>query len=248
MTSSASFAPVNAYVGVAGSSRDQSSPLVQTVVPAELARLLEAADESAREESWTRFLDAYSRLLLFVARRNTPDYDAAMDAYAFVLEKLREYEFRRLRGYAAGGRGKFTTWLVVVSRRLCHDFHRHRFGRAPDAEATSETEEAHAARRRLVELALPNSEGELAARASDDDPEGTLRRSELEHALDTVMTELVASDRLLLALRFHDDLSGAEIASLLGFPSPFHVYRRLNHVLVVLRERLAQLGVRSSVP
>ena len=248
MTSAASFDAVNAYVAGAGSSRDQSSPLVQTVVPPELARLLAAADESARDASWTQFLDAYSRLLLFVARRNTPDYDAAMDAYAFVLEKLREHEFRRLRGYAAGGRGKFTTWLVVVSRRLCLDFHRHRYGRMPDAEEATGLAEAHAARRRLVELALPDSDVALAAHASNDDPEGTLRRGELEHALDVAVTELVASDRLLLALRFHDDLSGAEIASLLGFPSPFHVYRRLNRVLLVLRERLAQLGVRSAVP
>lgn len=248
MSPAASFNAVTRYVAVAGSPRDQSSSLVQSVVPPELARLLAAADESARDASWTRFLDAYSRLLLFVARRNTPDYDAAMDAYAFVLEKLREHEFRRLRGYAAGGRGKFTTWLVVVSRRLCLDFHRHRYGRMPDAEAGTGLAEAHAARRRLVELALPDSDVALAARASDDDPEGTLRRGELEHALDVAVTELVASDRLLLALRFHDDLSGAEIASLLEFPSPFHVYRRLNRVLLVLRERLAQLGVRSSVP
>src|SRR5204862_509166 len=83
-----------------------------------------------------------------VARSLTTDHDAAMDGYAHVLERLREHDCRRLRGYAPDGRTKFTTWLVVVARRLCLDFHRHRYGRsddpAPDAAA------ARAARRRLA--------------------------------------------------------------------------------------------------
>jgi RNA polymerase sigma factor (sigma-70 family) len=171
-----------------------------------------------------------------------------MDAYTFVLEKLREHEFRRLRAYTDDGRGKFSTWLVVVSRRLCFDFHRQRYGRGPNAEGTTEEHDAHAARRRLVELALSNSETALASHASTDDPDDSLRRGELEKALDIAMAELAPSDRLLLTLRFHDELSGAEIAQLLHLRSPFHVYRRLNLLLSALRERLAQLGVRSSVP
>ncbi|HWP70754.1 MAG TPA: hypothetical protein VNM36_06635, partial [Gemmatimonadaceae bacterium] len=70
----------------------------------------------------------------------------------------------------------------------------------------------------------------------------------LERALESAMTGLPAPDRLLLTLRFHDGLSGAEIASLLHFASAFHVYRRLNQLLATLRERLARLGVRSPVP
>jgi len=109
-------------------------------------------------------------------------------------------------------------------------------------------DEARAARRRLVELTVAKLDDTLASLASDDDPDGALRRGELERALDTAVTELPAQDRLLLRLRFHDDLSGAEIASLLHFASPFHVYRRLNHLLGVLRQRLARLGVQSSAP
>ena len=227
---------------------DRSSVPVPPAVPEVLARLFEAVDERARDEAWTRFVDEYSRLLLYVARRNTPDYDGAMDAYAFVLEKLREHEMHRLRGYAADGRGKFTTWFVVVSRRLCLDFLRHRYGRAPDSGPAADVDDTRAARRRLVDLALSTGDDSLALQTSDDDPDVNLRREELERALDIVMKQLTAPDRLLLALRFQDGLSGAEIASLLHFASPFHVYRRLNHLLASLRERLAKLGVQSSVP
>ena len=224
---------------------DRSSVPVQAVPP-ELERLLAAADEGTREQAWTRFLDAYSRLVLFVTRRQTGDYDSAMDAYAFVLDKLREQECRRLRGFVADGRGKFTTWLVVVSRRLCLDFHRHRYGRS-DGDAAPAADDTRAARRRLVDLAASKIDVAVAS-PSNDDPDRDLRHAELERALESAMTGLPPSDRLLLSLRFHDGLSGAEIASLLHFASPFHVYRRINQLLAALRERLVRQGVHSSVP
>jgi hypothetical protein len=52
-----------------------------------------------------------------------------MDRYAWVLDALRQDRHRRLRAFAAEGRGSFTTWLVAVVRRLCVDEHRHRYGR-----------------------------------------------------------------------------------------------------------------------
>lgn len=220
---------------------------MRSEVPQVLARLLEAADDSARDSAWKSFIAEYSRLLLYVTRRTTPDYDSSMDAYAFVLEKLREYDLRRLRGYASDGRGKFTTWLVVVSRRLCLDHHRQRYGRTGLAESDGDMH-ARAARRRLVDLATSDVDNVLAAHATDDDPDSELRRAELERALDVAVTELPAPDRLLLRLRFYDGLSGAEIAALMHFASPFHVYRRLNHLLNGLRQRLVRLGVHSSVP
>jgi len=237
------FLPLSAVA----SRPDHSSVPVQAAVPEVVERLLAAADESARDEAWRRFVDEYSRLVLYVARRHTPDYDASMDAYTFVLEKLREQEFRRLRGYAADGRGKFTTWLVVVSRRLCMDFHRHRYGRLP-ADGTDNIDDDRAARRRLVDLTSSNADDSLASQPGDDDPDANLRRGELERALDLAMNELPATDRLLLKMRFHDGLSGAEIASLMNVASPFHVYRRLNRLLGSLRQRLATMGVRSSAP
>ena len=59
---------------------------------------------------------------------------------------------------------------------------------------------------------------------------------------------LGATDRLLLKLRFDDDLSAREIAGLLALPTPFHVYRRLNALLQELRRVLQQRGIHEAEP
>lgn len=220
---------------------------VQSDIPQVLLRLLQTADGSLNDSAWRSFVAEYSRLLLYVTRRTTADYDASMDAYAFVLEKLRENDLRRLRGYASDGRGKFTTWLVVVCRRLCLDYHRQRYGRAAHSDTAVGNDE-RVARRRLVDLAMAAVDDPRITPASGDDTEGEIQRDELERALAVAMTDLPSPDRLLLTLRFRDGLSGAEIASLLHFASPFHVYRRLNQLLATLRHRMVRLGVHSSVP
>lgn len=59
-------------------------------------------------------------------RRFRGGHDAAMDRYAYMLAQLRCSDFTPLQCHAADGRSAFTTWLVVVARRLCLD---HRDGR-----------------------------------------------------------------------------------------------------------------------
>nr|MBA3521296.1 RNA polymerase sigma factor SigF [Gemmatimonadales bacterium] len=54
--------------------------------------------------------------------------------------------------------------------------------------------------------------------------------------------ELEPRDRLLLTLRFEQELSAREIAGLMGLATPFHVYRRLNRICEGLRERLSGNG------
>lgn len=205
-------------------------------LPSELSSLLGATDAAAREAAWPAFLNSYSRLLLHVARQVDRDYDAAMDAYTYILEQLRAGDYHRLRGYAGDGRSKFTTWLVVVARRLCLDYLRHRYGRARDngdAEGSS-----RAGRKRLEDLLAEQVDvTDLPDTAAGPDAE--LIASEQTRSLAAGLAELEARDRLLLKLRFEDDLSAREIASLVGYPTPFHVYRRLNTLLASLRARLA---------
>lgn len=208
--------------------------------PQELARLLAAPDPPTREAAWDAFVAAHSRLLLHTARLLSHDHDGAMDSYAYVLEALREDAHRRLRAYSADGRGSFSTWLVVVARRLCLDFRRHKYGRARDA--SPEGRASHAARRRLVDLVT--DETEIAELARDvADPADELQEREQSAALDAAMQGLKPRDRLLLALRFEDDLSAREIAQVMGMPTQFHVYRRLNQVFALLRDRLRQRGM-----
>lgn len=201
-------------------------------LPTQLRNLLEAAEGSAREQAWTEFLDSYSRLILFVARQTPGDYDDVMDRYAFVVERLREPGHRRLRTYAADGRGKFTTWLMVVARRLCIDHNRLKHGRSPDPEARDP-----ASRSRLLELVLPP---EIMERLPDGQApaDEELDRKQILERLDAAVATLSSSDQLLVALRYRDDRSAREIASLMKLPTPFHVYRRLGRVHASLRQAM----------
>lgn len=208
--------------------------------PAELSRLLSTPDPPARDAAWEAFVASHSRLLLHTARSLNHDYDAAMDGYAYVLEALREDDCRRLRAYAADGRSKFSTWLVVVARRLCLDFHRHRYGRA--RESGPHSRDLRAARRRLVDLVAEELDTSRLAPPASSDPAAELQDRERAAALDATLRALPPRDRLLLALRFEDDLPAREIARVMGFPTPFHVYRRLNTLLGSLRHALRQHG------
>jgi RNA polymerase sigma factor (sigma-70 family) len=207
----------------------------------ELFRLLNAPDPPTRDTAWDAFVAVHSRLLLHTARSLNHDHDAAMDGYAYVLEALRENEYRRLRAYAPDGRSKFSTWLVVVARRLCLDFHRQRYGRARDTG--TDAREARAARRRLVDLVAEDLDASGQSPISLADPQADLLGREQSAMLDGALRGLPPGDRLLLTLRFEEDLSAREIAQVMGMATPFHVYRRLNAVLGSLRQSLRRRGV-----
>lgn len=213
-------------------------------LPRELSLVLRAATGAGRDQAWAQFVETYSRLLLHTARHVSHDHDAAMDAYAFILENLQADDHRRLRAYSADKRGKFTTWLVVVARRLCLDFLRQRYGRVRPTVGSHDL--TRATRARLVDLL--GEELESTAGVETENPETLLQATELKHALGSALAELSPRDRLLLALRFQDDVSARDIAAALNLPSQFHVYRRLKIVLGVLRERLARRGVMEPHP
>lgn len=215
-------------------------------VPYELAHLLDRLEPSARDEAWAAFVQANSKLILYVARSLGGDHDAIMDRYAAVLEQLRRDDFHRLRAYGADGRGKFTTWLVVVTRRLCLDHQREKYGRP---RAAGEGREAgHRMRGRLVDLVSDGVEITELVDTSTGGPEHRLRASQLDHALASAVATLEAGDRLLLKLRFEDELSATQIARIMSCRSQFDVYRRLRRVLDTLRRTLLRHGVSDSAP
>lgn len=210
-------------------------------VPLDLMGLLGASDGRARDEAWAEFLATHTRLLLYTARSVTDGYDAAMDAYTYLVEQLRSDDYRRLRAYNPDGKSKFTTWLVVVARRLCLDWHRHRYGRSRDA--AQPRRDARAMRRRIVDLVGDDVDPARTAAPEDGQPDAALESTERVAALEAALVRLVPRDRLLIALRFQDELSASEIATLLGYPTPFHVYRHLNRLLAALRAELRRRGV-----
>ena len=202
--------------------------------PRALRHLLEAADGPDQELAWAEFLETYSRLILHVAHQTPRDRDVVMDRYTFAVEGLREQRCRRLRAFAADGRGKFTTWLMVVVRRLCLDHDRRKYGRAPGPRAGGAVTS-----RRLIELVLDPS---VLERLSDGRPSADeeLEREEMLERLDTAVAALSPSDQLLLTLRYQDNRSAGEIASLMSLSTPFHVYRKLNRVHESLRRAVGE--------
>lgn len=215
-------------------------------VPYELTHLLAHLEPSARDEAWTAFVQANSKLILYVARSLGGDHDDVMDRYASVLEQLRRDDFHRLRAYGADGRGKFTTWLVVVVRRLCLDHQREKYGRNRGDEEARET--GHRMRGRLVDLVSDGTEITELVDTSAAGPDERLRARQLDDALKSVVAALDPDDRLLLRLRFEDELSATEIARIMSCRSQFDVYRRLRHVLETLRNALSRRGIGDSAP
>ena len=217
----------------------------------ELQDLLQCTDAAAGEAAWTRLVQSYTPLLLHAVRSVAPQADAAMDAYAYVLERLRENGFKRLRAFATAGRSSFGTWLVVIARRLCIDRHRQVYGRVPRGEHDVAAAQAERlARRRLLDLtltALPIEAVDLADESSDS-PERAVRVAELHCALDAALADLSVTDRVLLKLRFEDGLSAQAIAFSMGLPTQFHVYRQLNGIYATLRRQLEARGVMGSAP
>jgi len=216
-----------------------------TIPPEPLRALLSTTDAGARDSAWAAFLTAYSDIILQVARAMGGDHDAVMDRYTFALDALRRDECRRLRGYAADGRGTFSTWLAIVVRRLCLDEYRHRYGRVQAAGAGAA--DRHAERRSLADLVGSELGLEMLESAPNEAPDATLERTELRAALDAALGRLDPTDRLILRLRFEDDLPVPEIARLLSLGSKFNLYRRITRLLAEARRGLESSGIDNPV-
>jgi RNA polymerase sigma factor (sigma-70 family) len=228
----------------------ERGPRPTDALPHVLVRLFDANDQATHDAAWSAFVAEYSGLLLQVARSSTSGHDSAMDAYAFVLDQLHENNGNRLRTFDARSGARFSTWLLVVARRLCIDFRRRRYGRrqASSGEPQDQSTVDRATRRRLVDLAAEEIDIESLSDADGDSPDARLRLAELLATLSDALDALDPADRLLLVMRFNDNRSASVIATALGFPTQFHVYRRLTHVLARLRAALEKRGVDDPLP
>ena len=156
-----------------------------------------------------------------------------------MLDELRRNEFRRLKAYAADGRGRFSTWLTVVARRLCLDHFRQQYGRVrgPDRSG-GDGLRSRTVRRRLSDLTGPVEDLSRLPDPTVRDPGEAMDERDRGAAVGRIRRELSPSDQLLLRLRFEEGLTAREIAPLLGLPSQFHVYRRIETVCGMVRTRL----------
>jgi RNA polymerase sigma factor (sigma-70 family) len=215
-------------------------------IPATLSRLQSASDGAERETAWADFIRTHSDVVLRTCRSVIRERDVAMDAYAFVLETLRSDNYRRLRTFVPDGRTKFTTWLLVVTRRLALDYIRHRYGRSRSEDVSHRDEQT--TRRRLEDLVAEAIEPDQLPGAASNTPDAAIRRQQLTSAVRAAVNDLEPAARLLLALRFADERPVRDIARTLRLPSVFHVYRRLAAVLAQLRAELARRGIEDAEP
>jgi RNA polymerase sigma factor (sigma-70 family) len=94
-----------------------------------IAPLLDALRSPKAREGWVEFLNAYSPVLYQTARNCTASDDDAADCYVNICEQLASNQFRRLLKFNPKGNASFVTWLRVVARNLCFDWHRKQSGR-----------------------------------------------------------------------------------------------------------------------
>lgn len=220
------------------------SDAAERPAPLELGLLLRAQQSADRDAAWEQLIARHSRLLLAVARSYGGSHDDAMERYTFILDKCREADFRRLRAFDPAGGASFSTWLTIAARRLCTDHHRVLYGRRrPHTDEAAPVLARRASRRALVDIVGEELNLERFMDASAVSPEVEVVRSERTSVLNRAIAELTPRERLLLALRFEDDLSASRIAEVIGAPSPFHVYRRLNAILARLRSTLLRRGL-----
>ena len=217
-------------------------PRTAAELPKEILPLLDGADPATLDRSWTRFTERYTPLILHAAGKTFRDRDGRMDAYAYVLEHLREDGFRRLKTFSRDGRSTFATWLVVVCQRLCLDLHRKRYGRARPTE-DARAQDARLARRRLADLVADELDPSHATTHAGQSPEQLAQRAELLGRLHTALSDLSPRERLLLRYRFEDETPVRTIARAMRYDSVFQVYRDLKRVLARLRRDLEATGV-----
>lgn len=211
-------------------------------LPTEVHALLEARDDVSRQAAWSRFLELHSRYILSACRYLSRDHDGAMDRYRYALEELSRDNYRRLRSYTADPRSKFSTWLVVVTQNLCRDFERKKYGRARP-ESGRLARDALDTRRRLVDLLAEQLDhNEPRQPDSTYDVERRIELDELRTVLRPALEAMPPENRLILKLRFDDDLPASQIVRVAQLPSEFHVYRRLNKILAELRVILSDRG------
>jgi RNA polymerase sigma factor (sigma-70 family) len=215
---------------------------MSVAAPIALDQLLAAADSVVRDAAWDELIAKHTRLLLAVARSFGGGRDEAMERYAYILEKLYESDFRRLRTFDPESGASFSTWLTVTTRRLCLDHYRNRYGRQRPT-LNDKVDPLRALRRRIMDSVSSDVDADSLSDSAIIPGDTKAVIDERDSALRAELVRLAPRDRLLLALRFEDDLSASRISQILGLPTPFNVYRRLNIVLGQLRAALEARGI-----
>ncbi len=264
-----------------------------------IARILERLASQEFQQAWSDFLEAYSPLILQTVKQFERDPDPVADCFLFVCERLAEKNFRRLRSFRPHGAAQFPTWLRVVVRNLCLDWHRKEFGRYRVFQSIARLEALDQDIFRCIyEQGLAQDESLIFLRSNHPqltmarleeglgrvqgaltdrqiwlagsrhrkpqqlehepgagtqesspqlidpapNPESLLIMNEHREAIERALTRLSKPDRLLIKLRFEQELTLQEIAPILGLRDAQTVDRRQREVIEKLRKEIADFS------
>ena len=264
-----------------------------------IAGLLKRLQSPDPISAWQDFLHEYSPVCYQAARAHASNSDSAADCYLYVCEELARHNFRRLLKFKPEGSASFKTWLLVVARNLCFDWHRKqegrprpfkslqslsefefqvyvcRFERKLSLEQTLEhlrsadpsvdiarVESAeqkidrclNSRQRWILSMRQPESptatallseEGEELISQIPDiraDQEMLIADQEQHAQLMRSLSGLPAQERLLVQLRFEQDLSLDEIARIVGLGDAQRAHRQIGTVLQKLRRAIESRG------
>ncbi len=174
--------------------------------------------------SWQKFIVTYSPFIFSAVVRFADDDDEKMNMYLFVLERLRENGFAKLRQFRF--RASLSTWLTAVARNLAIDFLRGRYGRDFRLKRFREVsyDDDSEAARQLVDPHNPESR----LREREDET----RRQELAGLLRPALSKLSDQEALLVQLVFFKGFKIGEAGKLAGVGS---VYKFMERTLRKIR-------------
>ena len=175
----------------------------------ELARGLRQRDPDLLDGLIEQFRFRLFRYLLFLTNQRETAEEFFQETWIRVLE----------RGHQYNPKWKFEAWLFTIARNLVIDFQRRRQPRYADLLARTENDEAE------LEIEKPGQ-----ASAFD-----VLARQEEGERMSAALSQLPATYREVLALRFQEDLTLEEIAAVVGAPVST-VKSRLYRGLETLRQ------------
>lgn len=152
-----------------------------------------AGDHAAYAELLSRYRSRVFGLALRMVRNAEDASDIAQEAFLRAFQSLEGFDRSK----------SFGAWIAKITANLCIDHYR---------------------RRRLVMVSLdgpPESQrGERPWEFADDrpDPEAILTRTESERQLEGLVESLPPRYRMVVLLRYKEDLAYEEIAEVLGIP------------------------------
>lgn len=187
-------------------------------------RLVELA-ASCDDEAFCALCDSYRQHLRVLVARYAPTRADREDIYAEIVARLLADRKRALRNWKPIA--PFAAYLTTIAIRHCLNWLEQR-SRTPSTlmlSAGADTDD-------LLE--------DLIAAGEEHNPEQVLARRECRQQMHEALLELSAGDRLVLALRFEQGMSGPEIGRALGITpgaARQRIFKALRRLGRIVRER-----------